>query len=131
MKTFAIYDSKAEAYLTPFFQKTAGLAIRAFQQAANDAQHDFSRFAADYTLFEIASYDENTGVITPHKAQINLGLALALQEQQPPPATALKLVDGEQQNWESVDLTRATPRTIAKIKKALEEENETFKSEAT
>ena len=75
-KVYAVYDSKAEAYLDPFYMMTDGLAIRAFQSAANDAQHDFHRFAADYTLFRIGSYHPETGFFTQDEAHTNLGTAL-------------------------------------------------------
>lgn len=76
MKIFTVYDSKAEAYLTPFFVPTTALAIRSFQSAANTADHDFNRYSADYTLFEIGSYDDHLGVVTPLDAHVNLGTAL-------------------------------------------------------
>lgn len=75
-KVFAIYDSKAEAYLQPFFAKTSGLAVRMFMQAANDEGSDFSRFAADYTLFEIGEFSEDSGLFESHEAFRSLGLAL-------------------------------------------------------
>ena len=50
-KVYSVYDAKAGGYLDPFMAMTDGLAIRMFASAANDAQHDFHRYAADYTLF--------------------------------------------------------------------------------
>ncbi len=78
MKIFAIFDSKAEAYLNPFFNPTAGVALRSFAQAANDEQHDFNKFAGDYTLFELGSFDPQTGTISPLSAPHNLGTAHTL-----------------------------------------------------
>ena len=63
MRIFAIYDSKAEAYLQPFFSPTKATAIRSFTQAANDEKTDFYRFAEDYTLFEIGEWDPVGGEI--------------------------------------------------------------------
>lgn len=60
MLMFALYDSKAEAYLVPFFMKTRGMAIRAVT-ADLQKNADLSRFAADYTLFELGFFDEMSG----------------------------------------------------------------------
>lgn len=79
MNIYTIYDSKAEAYIQPFFCKNNGVAIRLFQTAALDEQHDFHRHAADYTLFNIAMWDETKGIITQLENHINLGNAIAIQ----------------------------------------------------
>lgn len=76
LKIFTIRDSKAEAYLNPFFMQSAGMAIRAFQTCANDPQHDFNKYSGDFSLFEIGEYTEETGHIKMHESKINLGLAL-------------------------------------------------------
>lgn len=70
VKLFAIYDSKAEAYLPPFFMKSKGEAIRALSNHVNDPQHNFNKYAADFTLFELGSWDDSTAKFdllnTPH-----------------------------------------------------------------
>lgn len=76
MLVFAIFDSKAEAYMQPWFAPTKGVALRNFAQAANDTSSDFHRFAADYTLFEIGTWDQHTGDLVAHDAKLNLGTAL-------------------------------------------------------
>lgn len=63
MKIYSIYDSKAEAYLQPLFANTNGVAIRIFSEAVSDENHAFNKYAADYTLFEIGTFDENSGNI--------------------------------------------------------------------
>ena len=76
---FSIYDSKAEAYIIPFFAPTTGIAIRNFATAAMDPNHQFHIHAGDYTLFEIGEFDQQTGQLTKRDAFVNLGLALAVQ----------------------------------------------------
>lgn len=78
MKCFSVFDSAAQAYLPPFYSKTTGLALRSFETAANNAEHDFHNHAGDYTLFELGSFDESTAYFTPLKAPLNLGTALTL-----------------------------------------------------
>ena len=76
LKAFTVYDSKAEAYLQPFFMQSKGQAIRAFQDLANDETHQFGKYPADFTLFEIGEYDDATALIKNHDHKINLGIAL-------------------------------------------------------
>ena len=65
MKTYvySVYDDKMKAYLQPFFQSTDAAAIRAVRTCVADSSHLFCMHAADYSLFRIGSFDENTGVI--------------------------------------------------------------------
>lgn len=76
MKVFSVYDSKVEAYSPPLCAKAKGEALRQFSDLVNDGVSPISKHPADYTLFEIASFDELTGVITPHPTPISLGVAV-------------------------------------------------------
>lgn len=57
-KIFTVYDSKAKAYLPPFFLHATGLAIRAITDCVDDPEHQFYRHPADYTLFECGTFDD-------------------------------------------------------------------------
>ena len=72
-KVFAVYDEKAKAYLTPFFLPEAGMAKRTFGDCVNDPQHQFGLHPADYTLFELAVWNLETGVLHPHDAKLSHG----------------------------------------------------------
>jgi hypothetical protein len=61
--------------MPPFFQKTVGMAIRAFQHAANQEDHDFKRFAGDYTLFHLGSFDDQVGKFDLKDTPDSLGVA--------------------------------------------------------
>jgi len=80
LNIYAIHDIKAEAFLKPFFADADGLAIRMFQEAANDQDHGFCKYAEDYTLYRIGVWDEQNGVVhaSTHKT---LGNALQYKEQ--------------------------------------------------
>lgn len=75
MKIFTVYDSKAAAYLQPFFCPNGAVAIRAFSSAAKQEGHDFNRYAADYTLFEIGQWDPISGNVNTYETKLNLGMA--------------------------------------------------------
>lgn len=76
LRVFAIYDSKAEAYLPPFTMKSKGEAIRALSGLVNDAQHNFCKYAEDFTLFDIGSWDDTSCkydlLSTPHSLGVLL-----------------------------------------------------------
>ena len=58
-KIFAIYDGKANAYLTPFFLHQEGMAIRVFSDCINSDTHQFGKHPQDYTLFSLGSWDDD------------------------------------------------------------------------
>lgn len=72
---FSIFDSKAEAYITPFAMKSLGQATRAFEDSANDPNHQFNKHAGDFTLFHIGTWDDQTCTFENLNAPINLGTA--------------------------------------------------------
>lgn len=88
LKLFSVYDSKAGAFIQPFFSQSTGTAVRAFEQAANDEDHYFHQFAGDYTLFELGSFEQETAKFEIHSSPINLGLAITFIVQNPTPPQA-------------------------------------------
>lgn len=79
-----VHDSKAEAFIQPFFSQTPATGIRMFEQAANDSNTDFSRHAEDYTLFELGTFDQDTAKFELHQTPISLGLAISYKTNQAP-----------------------------------------------
>lgn len=75
-KIFTVYDSKAEAYLQPFFADTTGIATRDFEGAVNNPEHQFAKHLGDYTLFELGTFNERTAQFENLKTPLNLGLAI-------------------------------------------------------
>lgn len=76
IKIFTVHDSKAEAFIQPFFAQTTGLATRSFEQAANETGHDFNRYAGDYSLFELGTFDQGNAQFNILPTPLNLGLAI-------------------------------------------------------
>lgn len=72
---FSIYDSKAKVFSNPFTSINTATAVRDFQRAASDPHSDISRFPEDYTLFDLATFDDVTGVIAFNSVPVNLGIA--------------------------------------------------------
>lgn len=61
MKIFSIRDSKAKAFLQPFFSPNIATALRAVASAVNEEGHQFNRYSVDYDLYEIGSFDDSNG----------------------------------------------------------------------
>lgn len=60
LKVFAVRDTKAEAFLQPFFSNSVGNALRAFGDAAVDKNCPFNKHPEDYILYEVGEYDDST-----------------------------------------------------------------------
>lgn len=76
---YAVYDEKSTLYSNPFTAINASVALRSFAAAAADPHSEISKFPTDFTLYEIASFQDETGVITPHSQLVNLGKATQFQ----------------------------------------------------
>ena len=83
---FVIYDSKANAYMTPWFLTTEHLAVRAFSDLANDPESNVSRHADDYTLFTIGTFNDATAKINWTEPK-TLGNAIQYKKPEPPDVT--------------------------------------------
>lgn len=75
---FSLFDSKANAFAPPFMAQNPGMAIRMVASAAADGSSDLYKFGGDYTLFEIATFYEETGLIEPREAFHNHGTVLSI-----------------------------------------------------
>ena len=75
MKLFSVLDVKANAFLQPFADSSTISALRGFDVAVNEGKSTFSRFPDDFALMELAEFDQQTGIIKPHAAPMNLGTA--------------------------------------------------------
>lgn len=61
---FGVRDSKAQAFLQPFFSNSQGSAIRAFGDAVMDTNSPLGKHPTDYLLYELGSFDDNSGEFT-------------------------------------------------------------------
>lgn len=72
-KVFSIYDAKAEAFLPPWILPKRAQAIRIFTDCINSDDHQFGQNPADYTLFCIAEWDDNSGDYDTSSLKYSLG----------------------------------------------------------
>lgn len=76
---YSVFDSKAKAFLQPFFTTNHAVASRQFAAAVQQEGHEFNRFAEDYSLFHLGSYDEATGKVEQPATPEPIITAMALK----------------------------------------------------
>lgn len=64
IKMFAVFDEKLGAYATPFCVQTVGVAVRMFTDLVSDPSSQLHAHPEDYHLYELCSYDDQTGMMT-------------------------------------------------------------------
>lgn len=62
--SYSVYDKAVQAFMKPFYCRTKGEAVRSFMEACKDEKMEFNKHAADYTLFQLGSFDDATGRFT-------------------------------------------------------------------
>lgn len=72
MFIFSVLDTKANAYLQPFFLPNDQMAIRTFTDCVRDEKHNFGMHPEDYHLVQVGLWDQIHGTITPEAAPITL-----------------------------------------------------------
>jgi hypothetical protein len=65
VQVFTVYDSKAKAYLQPFFVPNEEVAKRAIKDIMRDELHNFSQNANDYSLWHIGEFNDQNGLLSP------------------------------------------------------------------
>jgi len=74
-RLFTVYDEKAEIFIPPFFVPTDGLAVRAFADCVNSADHQFGKHPHDYTLFFVGTFDDSDASFQiEHKKSLGNGV---------------------------------------------------------
>jgi hypothetical protein len=64
----SVKDRAADAFGRPLFVPSVGLAIRSFSDEVNrsDPENQMFNHSDDFDLFEIGTFDDNTGIIECH-----------------------------------------------------------------
>jgi hypothetical protein len=71
-KIYTIYDSKVSAYtIKPFCGQSKGSVVRELFDVVNgpDKSAPLAKHPHDYSLFEIGTFDDSTGVLAPYVAR--------------------------------------------------------------
>lgn len=78
MFIFAVYDCKAEAYMTPFFMQSRGTAVRSFTEVSFRKDNAFSKYPEDFTLFLVGEWEDSHSRFDVYNTPISLGTGLEL-----------------------------------------------------
>lgn len=76
LNIFSVFDSKAEAFMSPFFMNSKGSAIRAFTEISHDKTHAFGKNPEDFTLFHLGSWNDSSASFDLLATPASLGLAI-------------------------------------------------------
>jgi len=76
---FSVYDSKVSAFMPPFFMRNKGEAIRAFVQIATSGDNNIVKYPADFTLFQLGTFDDLTCKFVLNSTPLSIGTALDLK----------------------------------------------------
>lgn len=74
----AIADLKANYFMSPVTVRHTSEALRSVSDEANQAGSSLGKHPADFALYHIADFDEDTGLVTPKNPPIQLALVSAL-----------------------------------------------------
>lgn len=78
-RIYAIYDSKAVQFAPPFFVNNDEVAKRTLCHTfLNVGRCPLTDYPADFTLFALGEFDEDTGEILSFEAKQNLGTVLEI-----------------------------------------------------
>lgn len=76
LQVMVVYDSKARAFMLPFYVTTVEVGQRAFSEGANTADHQLCKAPNDFTLFHLGSYNDDKAEFSFLPNRIDLGLAV-------------------------------------------------------
>lgn len=78
---FAVFDSAADAYMNPFFLPSKGMAIRSFSDSVNTPDSTLSKHPADYTLFHLGEWTDESAGFDLFPGPRSLGVAIEFVSQ--------------------------------------------------
>lgn len=74
---FSVRDSRLDGlFMTPFFFAHKGQALRAWEDMCSNPELMMCKHPSDFILFEVGSFDTDTGRIHPHAELQQISTAL-------------------------------------------------------
>jgi hypothetical protein len=61
----SVFDVKAAAYSNPFYAVNNSVATRDFRQACTDPASALSANPEDFSLYQVATFDDESGLFAP------------------------------------------------------------------
>ena len=85
LRIYAIYDTKAAAFNTPFTAHTDELAIRSAKDVAADTNTVYGRHPEDFVLYHVGIFNDQTGEVAGITPALHVAAFVELVEQRPLP----------------------------------------------
>lgn len=89
LKMYSIRDIKGAYYNSPFFSRSHGEAERSFERVTKDPQSTINQYPADYDLYYVGDFDDQTAMITPKQSPEFLINAIQFKPEKWPSTTDL------------------------------------------
>lgn len=84
LRAYSLHDVKALQYHPPFFQSTDAAAVRALRDLVNDMNTTVGRHPADFKLYCVGTYDDETARFEPVWPIMHVMDAVSLVPVSPP-----------------------------------------------
>lgn len=75
-KVLAVYDVKAQAFMTPFFTSTLAVGVRSFTAAVNAKGTAMGDSPGDFTLYELGTFNDEKAEFELLPQRRNLGMGI-------------------------------------------------------
>jgi len=76
----SVYDSKAKVFLPPFTVVNVDVGIRVFTDAANQVDHQFCKWPADFCLYKLGTFQDENAFFEIESPPEFIGLASAFRK---------------------------------------------------
>lgn len=76
----AAFDKKAAAFMQPFYASRPEVGLRSFQEAANIEDHQVCKHPEDFSLFQLGTWDDNTGLFQLYPTPKHVAEAINLKK---------------------------------------------------
>lgn len=80
LTAYAVLDSAVKHFHLPFFQQTEASALRSFKALVNDDRSPIFQTPEDYELYEVGTYDGNTGKLSSLDTPKHIAKAILLKK---------------------------------------------------
>jgi len=70
----AVFDRALGGFNRPFYVQARGLALRSFQDELNRPDSELAKHPADYELWQLGTWDEESGEFEGYKAKQRIAL---------------------------------------------------------
>lgn len=80
LNLYSIYDIKAKVHIQLFQEANDYSAIRSFKDIVNDSKFSISRYPADFALYAIGKFEQETGNLVTKTHELGIGSQFVIQK---------------------------------------------------